>query len=64
MSNDITSELRIKLEDLPKRDQKTTDEKLKQIMKRSAGKENHPCEKDCDCVMGLICSQGICIFDW
>ena len=64
MSDDTSSGLRIKLEDLPPRDNKTTDSQLEERLKRVGGQEGLPCERDCDCVMGLVCRQGVCIRDW
>lgn len=64
MSHDSNKQLLIKLENLPLRDNKTTDAQLEETLKRVGGKKGVPCERDCDCVMGLVCREGFCTSSW
>jgi hypothetical protein len=64
MSEDTSKVLRIKIKDMPPREEKVTDAQLEEILKRVAGKEGSPCERDCDCGIGLVCRDRVCTSDW
>jgi len=64
MSEKRDNTLRIALDNLPRREEGTTDKKLDQILKRIAGQEDSPCERSCDCTFGLVCINGVCTPEW
>ena len=62
--NDADSKLRIIVGDMPPREERTTDSKLEGILKRISGLEGAPCERNCDCGVGLVCRERQCTMDW
>ena len=56
--------LRITMTELPPREERMTDAQLEQILLRITVPEGHPCHRDCDCGIGLVCRQGVCTSDW
>ena len=56
--------VRVTLANLPPREERTTDNKLDQILKRIAGREGSPCKRTCDCAFGLVCLDGVCTPEW
>jgi len=64
MSGKKDNTLRISLANLPLREERATDKKLDQILKRIAGQEGSPCKRSCDCAFGLVCLDGVCTPEW
>ena len=64
MTKEKDNTLRIGLANLPPREDQATDNKLDQILNRSAGQEGSPCERTCDCAFGLVCRDGVCTPEW
>ena len=56
--------VRASLNNLQAREERTTDNKLDQILNRIAGQEDSPCERTCDCMFGLVCLEGVCTPEW
>ena len=62
MSN---NKLRIKLDSLPHREKNNCNKKTETPKyNNSWGKEGDKCERNCDCLYGLICDEGICTENW
>ena len=55
MSEKKESALRIGLANLPPREERASDKKIDQILKRITGQEGSPCKRTCDCAFGLVC---------
>lgn len=64
MKDTSDTQLRIKVQDMPPREERTTDSKLEQVLKRISGREGSLCERNCDCGVGFICREGKCTKDW
>jgi len=54
--------LRVSVTDLPKREDYNS--KKKSSEKPPSSKKGEPCERTCDCAIGLVCYNGLCIDNW
>ena len=60
----IDEQIWANITNLPNRESQISDEELEKKLKRVGGKKGAPCEKDCDCGIGLTCLDGNCTNDW
>jgi hypothetical protein len=58
------NKLEMFVKDLPKRERQPTNEHLDRVLKRAGVKQDLPCERDCDCEIGLVCRDGKCQSEW
>ena len=56
--------LRIKISDLPSRDDNRNEVELLKTLSGLGGREGSPCELSCDCIIGLVCRDRVCTADW
>jgi hypothetical protein len=58
------NELRIKISDLPSRDDNRNEAELEKALSGLGAREGSPCELNCDCAIGLVCRDRVCAADW
>ena len=56
--------LRVDIHDLKPRTQPSIDSDLDRTLQRLGGSAGVPCERDCDCMIGLVCRDRVCTSDW
>jgi hypothetical protein len=64
MSETTVPRIRLQITDLTPRTGRSTDDDLADALKRLGGREGVPCDRDCDCLIGLVCRKGVCTADW
>jgi hypothetical protein len=56
--------LRISIDDLAPRESAVTEAIVQEKLKSLGADEGAPCERTCDCRIGLVCRDKVCVQDW